>query len=170
MLKNKRIIALILLAITFAFIGDILLLYSFTKGGISFITSNILFFIYEICLLINYNIPLSKIWYFIILLVTIIGIFYFITHKKIIDLKDKRLPILIYISSVTLHATLAIFISIYLNQIETYMLATGLTLFMISDYFLMAHKFKCPEKKWVLRCNSGFYFIGLLLVVLSLMY
>ncbi len=160
----------LLLGITFAFLGDVFLLFSFSRGGIFFMTSNITIFIYEIISIINYNIPFINIWYFIPLLLIIWGSFFTINLKGKIDLKDKKIPILTYIFTVTLHATLSIPIAIYVNNIAYYMLSIGLILFMISDYFLIPHKFKCPDKKWVLRCNSGFYFIGLLLVVLSLIH
>ena len=56
-----------------------------------------------------------------------------------------------------------------LEEVEMMLFGIGLGLFMISDYFLMIYKFKY-HKNWILRCNSGTYFIGLLMVVLSLMY
>lgn len=162
--------SLLLLALTFAYIGDVLLLFSFTKGGMSFIISNLLFFIFEIITIIIKDIPFYSLIYFVILLTIIYSIFLILVKRNVLELKNKFLPISIYIFSVVLQATLSIPIAIYLNQLTFYMLSIGLVLFMISDYFLMIHTFKYPNKKWILRCNSGFYFIGLLLIVLSLMY
>jgi len=160
---------ILLLAIIFAYIGDVVLLYSFIKGGLAFIISNIFFFIYE-WMIIGFNkVPFSSIWYFIPLFIFMWGTFACLTLKRFLNFKKKTIPILIYVFSVSLQGTLGLLLAIYFANLKMILLGIGLTLFMISDYFLMTHKFKC-HKNWILRCNSGTYFIGLLLVVLSLMY
>ena len=58
-----------LIALTFAYIGDIVLLYSFSSGGIFFIISNIFFFIYEWLLVLNNNVDFYKMFWFLILLI-----------------------------------------------------------------------------------------------------
>jgi hypothetical protein len=153
----------------FAYIGDVVLLYSFIKGGMSFILSNILFFIYEWILIGVYDIPFYNVWYFIPLFIIMWGSFALLALKRFMNFKSKTIPILTYVFSVTLQGTLGLFIGIYFFNLKMMLFGLGLTLFMISDYFLMVHKFKY-HKNWILRCNSGTYFIGLLMVVLSLMY
>lgn len=160
---------IMLLAIIMAYVGDVLLLYSFTKGGISFIVSNILFFVYEWIIIGMNNVPFKNIWWFIILFCLSWGTFFILTQKKILNFKTKTIPILSYVFSVSLHGTLGVALAVYFSNLKMILFGVGLFLFMISDYFLMTHKFKC-HKNWILRCNSGTYFIGLLLVVLSLMY
>ncbi len=160
---------ILLLAIIFAFLGDVILLYSFIKGGLSFIFSNILFFIYEWIIIANYNVPFFYIWYFIPLFIIMWGTFAYLSLKRFMNFKNKTIPILTYVFSVTLHGTLGIFLAIYFSSVKMILFGLGLALFMISDYFLMVHKFKY-HKKWILRSNSATYFIGLLMVVLSLMY
>ncbi len=161
---------LMIIGIIFAFLGDVYLLYSFPKGGILFIVSNISFFLYELILIIDKQVPFSHIWYAIPIYLLIILTFIILAKKKIIDFKNYEKAILTYISSVSLHGTLGITLAIYFGTTRMILLGIGLFLFMISDYFLMTYKFKFPHKKWILRCNSASYFIGLLLVVLSLMY
>lgn len=160
---------IMLLAIIMAYVGDVWLLYSFTKGGISFIVSNVLFFSYEWILVGMNNVPFSRIWWFIPLFILTWGTFLTLTILKVLNFKTKTIPILSYVCSVSLHGTLGLALASYFATTKMILFGVGLFLFMISDYFLMTHKFKC-HKNWILRCNSGTYFIGLLLVVLSLMY
>lgn len=160
---------LLLLAIIFAFLGDVYLLYSFTKGGIIFLISNILFSVYQ-CLLITIDkIPIFSIIWFVVLFIILFGTFFILTKKKILNFKNKNTAILTYVGSVTLQGTLAICLAMYYFNIKMILLGIGLFLFMISDYFLMVYKFKF-HKNWILRSNSACYFIGLLLVALSFMY
>ena len=160
---------ILLLAMTFAYLGDVILLFSFIKGGITFIISNILFFIYEWIIVVNNNVPFSDIWYFIPLFIIMFGTFTVLALKRFLNFKSKTIPILSYVFSVTLHGTLGLFLAIYFANVKMVLFGIGLVLFMISDYFLMIHKFKY-HKKWILRSNSASYFIGLLMVVLSFMY
>lgn len=160
---------LLLLSITFAFLGDIYLLYSFTKGGITFLISNILFFVYQCVIILKNQIPVVSIIWFIGLFIILFGAFFVLTKKKILNFKNKDKAILAYVGSVTLQGTLAIALALYYLNIKMTFFGIGLCLFMISDYFLMVYKFKA-HKNWILRINSACYFIGLLLVALSLMY
>ena len=41
-------------------------------------------------------------------------------------------------------------------------------MFMISDFILTVDKFVIQNNKWIVRANSFFYFIGLLLIALSI--
>ena len=159
---------IMLVAIILASIGDIVIMKSFTKGGCFFIISNILFFIYEWFLINAHNVQFYNIWWFIILFIIIFGGFVAFVLLKKINMKEKTIPVLIYLLTVTLHGTLGFSLARYFNQYDLSVFGLGLFLFMISDYFLMFHKFKYNYKKWILRCNSAFYFIGLLLVVISI--
>ena len=160
---------LLLLAIIFAFIGDVVFLYSFTKGGLFFIISNIMFFVYEWIIVSIYSVPFSSIWYFIPLFVILWGSFAFLGIKRFSNFKSKTMPLLTYVFTVTIQGSLGISLAIYFENIKMSLFGIGLALFMISDYFLMVHKFKY-HKNWILRCNSACYFIGLLMIVFSLMY
>ena len=48
------------------------------------------------------------------------------------------------------------------------LMGLGSLLFMISDYILTVDRFVILNNKWIVRSNSTFYFIGLLLIVLSM--
>lgn len=155
-----------LLGILFAFLGDIYLLRSFTKGGLFFIISNILFFSYQLCIIGINDIYFFDIWWFVILFILLFGTFWILTKKKILNFKTKNPHILAYVGSVSLNGTLGTCLAIYYLNIKMVLFGTGLALFMISDYFLMVHKFKV-HKNWILRCNSACYFIGLLMIAIS---
>lgn len=160
---------ILLFAIIFAFLGDVYLLYSFTKGGILFMISNSLFFTYEWVLIFANKVPVLNIIWFIGLFILLFGTFFILTKKKILNFKNKNTAILSYVGSVSLQGTLGIALALYFMNTKMLLFGLGLGLFMISDYFLMVHKFKV-KKNWILRSNSACYFVGLLLVVLSLMY
>lgn len=159
---------LMVCAIFFAFLGDVVLLFSFTKGGLLFGVSNILFFSYEWLIILENDIRFSSLLAFILIFTILFGTIVLLTKKKVLNFKTKNPLILSYIASVTLCGSLGIVISGYYTNLANTLFGIGMFLFMLSDYFLMVYKFKKHEK-WLLRTNSGCYFIGLLLVVLSLM-
>ena len=115
-----------------------------------------------------YKYMYSIIW-FVILFIIMFGTFFILTKKKVLNFKNKNVAILSYVASVSLQGTVGLALCLYFMNLKMTLFGLGLTLFMISDYFLMVHKFKI-HKNWILRSNSGCYFVGLLLVVLSLMY
>ena len=160
---------ILLLAVFFAFLGDIYLLYSFTKGGILFLTSNVLFFTYQWIIVGVNKVPFIEVLWFILMFISLFGTFFILTKKKILNFKTKNLHILTYVASVSLNGTLGLTLALYFLNTKILLLGIGLFLFMLSDYFLMVHKFKV-HKNWILRSNSACYFIGLLMIVLSFMY
>ena len=159
----------LMIGFLFCYLGDLILLKSFTKGGITFLIGNIFISVYEILFIVNNQIQFNNVWYAIIIFVIMFGGFFILSIKKIINLRNMYIPILLYIFFVTLHGSIAFPLAIYNCSSILVLRFIGLVLYMISDYFLMTYKFKYPWKKWVLRCNSGTYFIGLLLVAISLM-
>jgi len=82
--------------------------------------------------------------------------------------KKQYPPVMIaYLCSVMSHGFTGLALMVYLPGQYT-LLGVGSILFMLSDFVITFHKFRCPENKWVLRLNSGLYFTGLLLIVLSM--
>ena len=152
-----------LIAIFFAFLGDVFLLYSFTKGGILFIISNIFFFVYEWIFITYSDISFVDIGWFILLFISLFGTFFILTIKKVLNFKTKNIQILTYVFCVTLCGSLGITMALRFMNTEMVLFGIGMGLFMISDYFLMVYKFK-KHKNWILRANSACYFIGLLMV------
>lgn len=155
-------------AIGLAFLGDVLLLVSFKKGGASFFLSNLLFIAYESSLIYINKISFSKLWHALVLTIIIFVIFLIYSNKTNINYKDKKIAIYLYLITVTLHACLGMALALYFDNLYIYLLGIGLVLFMISDYLLMIHKFKYQNNNLILIIHSASYFIGLLMVVLSL--
>ena len=92
-----------------------------------------------------------------------------LSRRKWIDFGRQEKLILPYLATVTGHGVLGLGLVALTRGMHPLLLGSGLALFMISDYFLMAYKFKCPRNA-VLRFNSGTYFLGMLLVALSFSY
>ena len=157
------------IAIFFAFLGDILLLYKFIYGAISFFLSNILFGIYEVAQLSNFGTRLSSIGIFIIISVVISIIFSFIFGKNS-KVKEKKLvpEVILYLFAVTFNGILGLGTIVLLNGTPFILLGLGTIMFMISDYFIAIYEFVLPGNKWFLRANSFVYFTGLLLIVVGM--
>ncbi len=155
--------------VIFSYIGDVWLLWDFKKGGASFAVGNVILFVYLNLYYYSAGLTIKNYWWFIILFLALVEGFKYLAktgwyeHLKGKMVKDFTL----YISSVTLHGTLGLVGLFYLHDIKSVLLCAGLFLFMVSDYFISLHKFKYIDSKAILRCNSGTYFIGLMLVVLS---
>ena len=103
-------------------------------------------------------ISITSIIYFIIY-----TLFIYISHKKSFKFNHKKIPIYIYLFLITINGMLAM-LSMPINSL----FSIGMTFFMISDYILLAYKYKY-KYNLLLQANSGFYFSGILLIVLSLL-
>lgn len=158
------------IGMVFCFIGDVWLLWSFTKGGISFAIGNIILFIFENLFFYAQGLSFADYWWFLLILAVPYGIFLYLWFTDWFLHKSKPVMKYIfpfYILTVTLHGTLAIAGLFLLKPAPTnFLLCSGLILFMISDYFIALHKFKYLKSKTILRLNSGTYFTGLLLAAL----
>lgn len=157
---------LLLFSIIFAFIGDVLFLFSFKYGGITFLLTNILLMVYQILSIINYNFNPSYLVLCLVFYMTIYISFVYISKTKKFKFGEYKIPVYVYLGFITVNGLLAT-LSIPMLYPKL-LLPIGILLFMISDYILMIYKFKFHNKN-LLRSNSGFYFIGLLLIVLSLL-
>lgn len=157
-----------MVAILFSWFGDVLLLYSFFKGGIAFSIGNAVFVAYEILLFVRYGIPFARVWWAIPLFFIVWGTVHALVMKGWFNGKHVK-AYGRYFASAAAHGSLGIAMAAASSgNVRLLLLGLGLPLFMISDIFLGLHKFKYRESKAILRCNSGTYFVGLLLVVLSL--
>lgn len=156
-------------AIVCSWFGDVLLLYSFFKGGIAFSIGNVLFVAYEILLLIGYGVPFRRVWWAIPLFFAVWGTIHALVMKGWFTGKHVK-AYGRYFASAAAHGSLGIAMAVAAGggSLRLLLIGLGLPLFMISDIFLGLHKFKYRESKAILRLNSGTYFVGLLLVVLSL--
>lgn len=158
---------IMLLAFIFAWLGDVLLLWSFMKGGIAFMASNLLFFAYLCCTAFQAGLGFSDLWWFVLIFAALIGTVTTLYLKKKLDFGKVGPLMLVYLSTVTLHGSFSVALACNTGDTRLLMLCGGLILFMVSDYFLTVNKF-VSEKNWILRCNSGTYFMGLLIAALSL--
>lgn len=157
-----------LVGVTLSFLGDVLLLWSFMKGGTAFGIGNVVLFIYEILYFKQCGLAFSDYWWFLIIFAVLIGGFCYLWFGGWYgDTGKFKFAFVPYILTVTLHGTLGITGLFLLDSSKSILLCAGLVLFMISDYFISLHKFKFKKSKEILRLNSLTYFTGLLLVALS---
>lgn len=164
-----------LIGFLFAYLGDVFLLWNFVVGGVLFMVGNISLFIYEILLLSVNGIPLKNYWWCILIFAGLMFYIYASHFSKRIDFGSKGILMPIYVTSVSLHGTLAFGIMANASALSLVgagsfahfsVLGLGLFLFMVSDYFLITHEY-VNKNNWVLRMNSGTYFIGMMLAAIS---
>ena len=159
---------LLLAGLTFAFIGDIVLLWSFSGGGMFFGCANLLLFSYEVALAVRYSIPFVRLLPAAAVFIAFWGTLMQFFRKGIIRFGGIGVyPV--YMGSVSLHGSLGIVLASVHPENGLLLLGIGSFLMMVADYFLTAYEFR-HKKDWVLRCNSAAYFIGTMLSALSLSY
>lgn len=163
---SQPLFFLCIAAFFFSWLGDVLLLFSFLYGGISFMIGNIFFAAYLITIAVTNAVPFAQVWWAIPLFVLVSGVFYILHFTKKVDFKTTGILMPVYVTTVTGHGMLSIAVASAVGGVHMILLSAGLVLFMISDYFLTVHKF-VKHEKWVLRCNSGTYFTGMLLAAVS---
>lgn len=157
-------------ALFFACLGDIFLVFDFKKGGNFFLTCNICFSIFYLLLLHNNSIPFVNYFWVFIVWGILIGGFVYLSNKypQIIKLEKMKKPMIIYLSSITLHGLLGLASAIVINTTPILLMGIGSLLFMVSDYILTTDRFIVRKNKWIVRSNSLTYFVGMLLIVLSM--
>lgn len=160
--------AVILPALILVWIGDIVLLFNFTIGGIFFLAGNICFFVLQLLLLNMAPVPISQYWWIFLVIPVLVSIFIFLFLKfpNVFKLGKFKIPSIFYILLNVLHGITGLAVAIYLRSFL--LLGLGSFLFMLSDFVIVIHRFVLPDNKWILRLNSGLYFVGLLLIVLNL--
>ena len=163
---------ILLIALLFAYLGDLILVFNFMKGGISFLIGNIFFSIYEqIILYKNGYTLINTFWTF---LIAIIAVYLFnracIRKPNVFKINKDKPAILLYLLSILTHGLNGLCILIHLSEIRYTLLGMGSFLFMISDIILISYKYIFGENKWLVRTNSITYFVGMLLIVLSTIY
>lgn len=160
--NQSEINIFLLIAIIFSFLGDVLLLFSFNVGGMAFIIGNICFSIY--LLVIYYNKGLL-LWPFIFLFGIFYGFYLYLLKSGYLNLGNKKIFSL-YMASIVAHGCLGLLLTLHNIFAVHSVLGCGLTLFMLSDFFLASHYFHDKNNKWILISNSGCYFTGMMLVAL----
>ena len=163
---SQPLFFLCIIAFVLSWLGDVLLLFSFMKGGISFMVGNVFFVAYLIALCVQREVAFAAVWWAIPLFVIAASVFFILHFTKRVAFKKTGILMPVYVSTVTAHGMLSVAAAAAIGGVHMFLLSAGLVLFMISDYFLTVHKF-IKHEKWILRCNSGTYFIGMLLAAVS---
>ena len=127
-------------------------------------------FTYELVACIEQGHELSDFWWIIPLTVILVGLFALFAHRypDTLKLGKMKWPMTLYLTSITLHGLMGLALTILLPGSKLALMGLGSLLFMISDYILTVDRFVILNNKWIVRSNSTFYFIGLLLIVLSM--
>ena len=157
-------------ALFLAYLGDLFLVFDLNRGGDFFLAGNVCFATFYLASLTKYNVPfLNYLWVFVVwasLIVTFIMLAK--KYPNILKLGKMKYPMALYLSSITLHGLLGLVSAIFIGTTPLIVMGIGSVSFMISDYILTLDRFVIPKRKWLIRCNSLTYFVGLLLIVLSL--
>ncbi len=160
----------LLIAITLAYIGDVVLLFNFIIGGISFLIGNIVFTVFGFLYMNFTGHQFVEIWWFILIWIAFFGTYILLAFSKKFNELKKHVPPWGYMPIVCLHSSVAIPLAIVIHNPFIILLAIGLTLFTASDFFIMINHYVMKKSKTCLRINSGLYFIGLLIISLSITY
>lgn len=159
-----------LIALFFAYLGDIFLVFDLNRGGDYFLAGNFIFAIYYFTLFVDSGLKFTNFYWILLIWAFMLGSFIFASNKwpKVFKLGKMKMPMTFYLSSIMLHGACGIGSIILLPSVRTLVLGIGSVMFMISDFILTVDKFVIKNNKWIVRANSFFYFIGLLLIALSI--
>jgi hypothetical protein len=150
----------------FSWLGDVLLLWSFVRGGISFSAACICFIAYESLLLRESSLPISAlVWALVAVLLAAAAAAAFFRIKNP-TMHKLEIPVKLYLLVSGAQGILGLCAAAHLRTPSAVLCGIGLALFAVSDYYLMTYHF-VSHKKRILRLNSGTYFIGTMLIALS---
>ncbi len=163
-LREKSLpLIILIIALFFSYVGDVVLLWSFKKGGYSFMTGNVLYCIY--LYIIHYQHHLWQLIIVAFLIALLYSLYRYFVKTGILDLKGMdafNMYMVTVISHGAMGTVMALFTSINTNKI----LGIGLLLFMISDFFISFQNFYHKKSDLIKRCNSLTYFTGMMLIAL----
>ena len=157
-------------ALFLAYMGDLFLIFDLNRGGDFFLAGNVCFATFYLASLARYNVPFLNYFWVFIVWVALITTFIVLANKypNVLKLGKMKYPMALYLSSITLHGLLGLVSAIFIGTTALLVMGIGSISFMISDYILTLDRFVIPKRKWLIRCNSLTYFVGLLLIVLSI--
>lgn len=164
LIREKSVSLIILMiALFFSYLGDIILLWSFEKGGYAFITGNIIYCIYLYIIHYKYHL-----WQLIVVAVLIVLLYLLYRHfvnEGILDLGDLE-EFNFYMITVILQGTMGTVMAFFTSSNINKVLGIGLLLFMVSDFFIAFQNFYNRKSNLILRCNSIAYFLGMMLIAI----
>lgn len=157
-------------ALFLAYMGDLFLIFDLNRGGDFFLAGNVCFATFYLASLTHYAVPFINYFWVFIIWALLITLFVYLANKfpQVLKLGKMKYPMALYLSSITLHGLLGLVSAIFIGTTPMLVMGIGSVSFMISDYILTLDRFVIPKRKWLIRCNSLTYFVGLLLIVLSL--
>lgn len=162
---------LVLMAALFlAWLGDVFLLFSLNRGGDFFLCGNVCFVTYQMAVMYENGYSFANFAWVIPTLVALMLGFIFLAQKypKVLKLGKMKWPMVLYLSSISFNGLMGITLMSHLGGTPYFVMGLGILLFWISDIIITILHFVVDGNKWVLRLNSLFYFVGLLLIVLSM--
>ena len=157
-------------ALFLAYMGDLFLIFDLNRGGDFFLAGNVCFATFYLASLKAVNVPFINYFWVFIIWAILISLFIYLAKKypNVLKLGKMKYPMALYLASITLHGLLGLVSAIFIGTTPLIVMGIGSVSFMISDYILTLDRFVIPKRKWLIRCNSLTYFVGLLLIVLSL--
>lgn len=162
--------SLYMVALLFAYFGDLFLVFDFGRGGDFFLAGNICFTVYDQIVMVDHGLSFRDFWWVFLIVALILGLFIALCSKypEKIRMGKMRWPMTWYLSTILTHGITGLAMAILLPGTKFVMMGIGSFLFMISDMILTAYRFVYNDNKWLIRANSLTYFVGLLLIVLAM--
>ena len=159
-----------IIALFFAFLGDIFLVFDLNRGGDFFLCGNVCFTVYYLTVFTDKGYVFGDYYWVLIAWAAMLLLFIFFSNKfpNVFKMGKMKWPMTFYLSSIMLHGMFGLGAMILIPSTAGLICGLGSLMFMISDCILTVDKFVIVGNKWITRSNSFFYFIGLLLIVLSL--
>jgi hypothetical protein len=161
---------ILMVALFLAYLGDIFLVFDLNRGGDFFLAGNIAFVVYYLALFNANGLAFGDYWFVLVAWLVIYGAFIVCSNlfPKVFKFGKMKSGMAFYLASIMLHGMFGLGAMILIPSTAGLICGLGSLMFMISDCILTVDKFVIVGNKWITRSNSFFYFIGLLLIVLSL--
>ena len=160
---------LLIIALFFAWLGDVFLVFDFGRGGDFFLAGNVCFTVYEQMVLVDHGFSLKDFgWTFAaagaLLTAFVLACQYMPERFK---LGKMRWPMTLYLATIFMHGMTGLAMAALLSGTDYEMMGIGSALFMLSDMILTSYRYVFTGNKWLAKLNSITYFIGMLLIVMS---
>ena len=161
---------ILMLALFLAYLGDIFLVFDLNRGGDFFLAGNVAFVVYYLALFHQQGLTIANYWFVLVAWLVIYGTFVVCSNvfPKVFKFGKMKFGMTFYLSSIMMHGMFGLGAMILVPTTAGFVCGLGSLMFMISDCILTVDKFVIVGNKWITRSNSFFYFIGLLLIALSL--
>ncbi|MBR5049276.1 MAG: hypothetical protein IKX74_06525 [Erysipelotrichaceae bacterium] len=160
----------LIIALIFAWLGDIFLVFDFNRGGDFFLAGNVCFIFYEMMVICDMGYRFRDFGWVFLVVALMLGAFIFACSKwpNRFKLGKMKWPMTFYLSSIYTHGITGLALFLLAPAGSAYrVMGIGSFMFMISDIILTLYNYVFGENRWLVRANSLTYFVGLLLIVLS---